>query len=368
MKVLVLGGQGNFGRRICRRLKQTAGIELLVGGRRRRETGETASPGRWVALDYGDAQFAQQLRDLGPQLLIHCAGPFQGQDYRVALAAAECGIHYIDLADGREFVEGFTDAVDGAARRTGVSAITGASTLPALSSAVVDALSHDMSAVRAIHVVIAPAQQATRGAATLAGVFSYAGKPFNVLVDGKWRRFHGWQHLRRVSIRGLGDRWSALCDVPDLGVFVQRYPGLRTMMFSAALELRVQHAVLWLVAALRRAGLPLPVERWAMPMDRAARLLDPFGSALGGMRVDVEGEATDNSRMHRTWQIAADDNHGPEIPCMAALLLTLRLLRDGRLPAGASVCMGMLRLDEFLPEFERWGMRAGTETFAAGGS
>ena len=84
MKVLVLGGQGNFGRRICRRLKQAAGIELLVGGRRRRETGETASPGRWVALDYGDAQFAQQLRDLGPQLLIHCAGPFQGQDYRVA--------------------------------------------------------------------------------------------------------------------------------------------------------------------------------------------------------------------------------------------------------------------------------------------
>jgi len=104
-----------------------------------------------------------------------------------------------------------------------------------------------------------------------------------------------------------------------------------------------------------------------MPIDRAARLLDRFGSALGGMRVDVEGEATDNSRMHRTWQIAADDNHGPEIPCMAALLLTLRLLRDGRLPAGASVCMGMLRLDEFLPEFERWGMRAGTETFAAGG-
>jgi hypothetical protein len=369
MRVVVLGGQGNFGRRICWRLLQTPGVEVLAGGRSRRdhsgndadrEAGHEASA-PWVFLDHRAGDFEARLSALAPRLLIHCAGPFQGQNYRVALAAAGAGAHYIDLADGRAFVEGFRAAVDDAARRAGVAAITGASTLPALSSAAVDALSDGMSTVREVRTVIAPAQQATRGAATLSGVFSYAGRPFDTLIDGQSCRLHGWQRLRRVSIPGMRDRWSAACDVPDLAVFPERYPGIRTVLFSAALEVGMQHALLWLVAALRWAGVPVPVERWASPLDRAAGFLDRFGTALGGMRVDVKGEDAAGKAVHRTWQVLADDNHGPEIPCMATLLLALRLLRDGRLPAGASVCMGLLALDDFQPEFARWGMRTGIE-------
>ena len=55
--------------------------------------------------------FAAQLKALNPDLVIHCAGPFQGQDYRVALASMACDAHYIDIADGRDFVGRFVDAV-----------------------------------------------------------------------------------------------------------------------------------------------------------------------------------------------------------------------------------------------------------------
>jgi uncharacterized protein YbjT (DUF2867 family) len=37
MRVVVLGGQGNFGRRICWRLLQIPGVEVLAGGRSRRD-------------------------------------------------------------------------------------------------------------------------------------------------------------------------------------------------------------------------------------------------------------------------------------------------------------------------------------------
>ena len=37
-----------------------------------------------AVVDISAPDFTQQLRALLPELVIHCAGPFQGQDYRVA--------------------------------------------------------------------------------------------------------------------------------------------------------------------------------------------------------------------------------------------------------------------------------------------
>ena len=39
------------------------------------------------ALDIDAADFGARLAELSPGLVIHCVGPFQGQDYRVAMAA-----------------------------------------------------------------------------------------------------------------------------------------------------------------------------------------------------------------------------------------------------------------------------------------
>lgn len=41
---------------------------------------------------------------------------------------------------------------------------------------------------------------------------------------------------------------------------------------------------------------------------------------------------------------------------MAAILLARRLARGDALPTGAHACAGLLTLDEFAPEFARWGM------------
>jgi saccharopine dehydrogenase-like NADP-dependent oxidoreductase len=49
-------------------------------------------------------QALQALEVLSPGLVIHCEGPFQGQDYRVSNAALAAGAHYLDLADGRQFI------------------------------------------------------------------------------------------------------------------------------------------------------------------------------------------------------------------------------------------------------------------------
>ena len=357
MRIVVLGGYGNFGARICRALLERGGVEVIAAGRDpehgRRMAHLDARIGQ-ARIDLAARNFASAIKDLAPGVVIHCAGPFQGQGYHVAQAALAAGAHYIDLADGRDFVANFAEYVHAPARAAGVLAISGASTVPALSAAVIDSVSKRIRQIDEIRIVIAPPQRAPRGTATVAGVFSYAGRPFKWLSGGEWRDAYGWQELDRVGIAGLGRRWAAACDVPDLALLPARYPGVTTVEFRAALEPGIQHFGLWFAAALRRRGVDLPLERWVLGLNRIATALNRFGSERGGMLVSVIGTRDDGSRARIEWHLTADANHGPEIACMAAILLAEKLMRGEISTRGAFPCMGFLSLPDFETEFKRW--------------
>ncbi|HLQ01603.1 MAG TPA: saccharopine dehydrogenase NADP-binding domain-containing protein [Burkholderiales bacterium] len=358
MRVVVIGGHGNFGARVCRGLVGSPGMEVIAAGRHP-DQGRRSIAGldvQHAQLDYSAPDFPAELRHLAPELVIHCAGPFQSQDYRVALAAMAAGAHYIDLADGRQFVVGFAESVHSAAHAAQRVAISGASSVPALSSAVIDSLIGRLPQIEEIQIAIAPGQRAPRGEATIAAVFSYAGRPFKWLSGGAWRDAWGWQELRRLRFDGLGVRWAAACDVPDLELFPRLYPGVRTVEFRAALEIGAQHFALWLAAMLRRQGVPLPIERWAKPLDRIASWMNVFGGDRGGMLVSLVGRRPDGSRARFEWHLTVDAAHGPEIPSMAAILLARKLADDEISPRGAFPCTGFLALREFEPEFARWRM------------
>jgi saccharopine dehydrogenase-like NADP-dependent oxidoreductase len=364
MRIIVLGGAGNFGARIIRALRGDPTIDLLIAGRR-----SILVPGaedvQCAVVDIGASDFAQQLRALSPELVIHCVGPFQGQDYGVASAALAAGAHYLDLADGRQFIVEFAARVTDQAVRAGRVAISGASTLPALSSAVVEELRVGLSSIESIEVIIAPGQLAPRGKATLEAVFSYLGRPFQVWRKGQWRRAWGWMDLRETRL-DVGRRLAAACDVPDLELFPARYAGVQTVIFHAALEFGVQHLTLWGLAALRRIGLPFPVARWAVSLNRLARMFDAGAGEKAGMRVSVVGNRSGGGgRVRRTWQLTAPAMDGPEIPCMAANLLARRLARGEVFKSGAFPCVGFLTLSEFAPEFARWKITTRMEEVAA---
>lgn len=357
MRIVVLGGYGNFGARICRALAARGDAEVIAAGRDPDGSRQTASLKAGIGrarIDLAAPHFASALHDLAPAVVVHCAGPFQGQGYHVAQAAIAAGAHYIDLADGRDFVANFAERMHAPARAAGVLAVTGASTLPALSSAVLDNVARRFARLNEIRTVIAPGQRGPRGAATLAGVVSYAGKPFKWLSGGAWVDAYGWQEMRRIHIDGLGGRWAAACDVPDLALLPARFPGVETVEFRAALELGIQHFGLWVAAALRRRGATVPLERWVLALSRFANALNWLGSERGGMLVSVIGTREDGSRARIEWQLTAESNHGPEIPCMAAILLAQKLARGEIATRGAFPCMGFLTLSDFETEFKRW--------------
>lgn len=359
MKVVVLGGYGNFGARICRALAGDERIGLVVAGRdEARARGFAAElKAGFARMDAAAPGLAGHLRRVDAGLVIHTAGPFQDQGYGVAQAAAEAGCHYVDLADGRRFVCDFPAAMDAAFRTAGVCGIAGASAVPALSSAVADRLAERFGEVASIDVCIAPAQQAPRGEATLAGVLSYCGAPVRVWRRGRWQEMPGWSGMEEVSFARMQPRLGALCDIPDLELFPARYPGVRDVMFRAALEVGASQRAFAFLAALKRVGLLRSPASLAPLLHRASPVFDRLGSALGGMVVRVGGTAPSGVPLALAWHIAAGANHGPEIPCMAAILLARRLASGNAPVAGAHACMGLVPLEDFAPEFARWDMR-----------
>lgn len=349
---LVLGGYGFFGQRISAALARNESLRLLIAGRDL-SCGAAAAhalglpPERAVSLNAQDPNLAGALRRLQVDVLIHAAGPFQGQDYAVAQAAIDAGCHYIDLADGRQFVVGI-GALDAAARERGLTITSGASSVPALSSAVVDRYLPEFERLDSIRIGISSGARAP-GLATVRGVFSYAGKPIRTLRNGTWTTGFGWLGLERHQFPSpVGRRWLGTCDVPDLEVLPVRYPTAKTVTFQAGFASDVGHLLVWSLAGLVRFGLMPSMMRFASPLNRISRWIEPIVSDKGGMFVSLQGVGREGQPHRVSWNLIAEHNDGPFIPCGASIVLARKIAEGVDLPRGAMPCMGLLTVAEYL--------------------
>jgi uncharacterized protein YbjT (DUF2867 family) len=351
LRVLLIGASGVFGSRIARELANDSRFRLILAGRQlgslaalRESLGDPAVA--LAALDVGAPDLATVVASLQPQLVIHAAGPFQSQDYRVAEACLACGSDYVDLADGRDFVCGI-GALHDRASAAGRLLVSGASTVPALSSAVVDALLPRFSVLQRIEHAISPGNRTPRGDATVAAILGYCGRPLRVWRDGNWQTGYGWMSSRH-QVFPSGRRWVGLCDVPDLTLFPERYPDLQQVVFRAGLELKLLHFGTLVAACLVRCGLIRDLPRQARRLRRLSERFLRAGSDIGGMVVELGGFDTLGQPLQMRWSLSAAAGDGPQIPATPAVVLARKLADGQLLQRGAMSCMGLLTLDEML--------------------
>lgn len=367
LRVVVIGAAGVFGSRIARRLARDARFELIVAGRRRDaleslRTSLNDPAVQVAALDVDDAGFATALAEWRPRLVIHTAGPFQGQDYRVAEACIAAGCDYIDLADGRGFVTGI-ERLDERARAAGCLLVSGASSVPALSAAVVDALLPRFATLDTIEHTINPGNRTPRGDATVASILGYCGRPIRVWRDARWQVAYGWMDSR-VQAFPFGKRRVGICEIPDLDLFPKRYRQVRTVVFRAGLELPLLQSATWCAAALVRLGLIRNLATYAPALRRISERFIRFGSDIGGMTVELTGSDTTGRPLKLRWWLSADAGDGPQVPVTPAVVLARRMA-DGVITAtGAMPCMGLLTLEQIEAGFDGYALRTGIEAFA----
>jgi saccharopine dehydrogenase-like NADP-dependent oxidoreductase len=359
--ILVLGGYGFFGARICQALAKDKNVYLLIGGRSASQAQAMANgfglgTTQGLSVDANDPHLANRLADLNVNTVIHAAGPFQGQGYAVARAAIIAGSNYIDLADGRDFVSGITE-LDELARQHGVFVTSGASSLPALSSAVVDRYRDRFSRLTSIRHGIGSGARAP-GLATMRGVFGYCGKRFLRFEAGNWVSVYGWLDTQRHKFPlPVGARLLGSCDVPDLVLFPKRYPEVHSVSFHAGFASTPGHLFVWAVSWLVRLGMKSSLIALIQPLHKISQWLEPFVSDKGGMFVAMDGYGTDGKPLKLTWHLIAGSNHGPYIPCGASIALATKLARGEQLAPGAQPCMGMVSVEDYLAALKGFDVR-----------
>lgn len=357
-RVLIIGAGGVFGSRLVELLANEPGVEIVLGGRTRSNleqlSARLAKPCQVAVLDR-DTLAPSDIAGLNCQLVIDAAGPFQSSHTRVIEAAQAAGMHYLDLADGRSFVREI-EQFDQSAREAGIAVIAGASSIPALSHAVIDEITRGWSAYHTITVGIFPGNRAPRGLAVVEAILSYVGKPVQVFRQGRWQEVPGWGLMHRTHVLNVGKRWASVCDTPDQDLLVARYQPTRSAEFFAGLELPILHLGLWLLSLPVRWGWIESLLPYAKPMLRIAKLLLPFGTDNGGMVIRVRGIDATGQPAVAEWALEANSNRGPYVPVLAALAMA-RKFRDGKMAfRGAGPCVGLLILADFTRDFDRLGM------------
>jgi len=352
-KVLIIGAYGTFGLRITRWLAADPKLKVIIAGRSHdkceklaRELQSSPNLPLYHALD-AHAGLAPVLERLKPDVVIHTSGPFQGQGYDVAEACIAAGCHYIDLADGRNFVSDIVK-LDAAAKAKNVAVISGASSVPCLTAAVIDHYAQKFRSVTAVDYGIATSINADVGAATTAGVLSYAGKPFTTLKDGHMQIVYGWQGLTAHNYPEIGLRLMGNCDVPDLALFPERYKGLRDIRFTAGVEVYALHLGVWLASWLVRWGRMANLGSYAEKLMKYAGYFKRLGTGKSGFHMRLSGVTHEGLQKHVTFYIIAGSNDGVYIP-VAAAVLCAKMLSDGTLARrGAFPCLDVITLQQYL--------------------
>ncbi|WP_420408189.1 DUF4166 domain-containing protein [Hoeflea sp.] len=342
MKIVVLGGYGVFGSRLAGLLVRD-GNDVVVAGR-------SLAKARALSEKLGCKPLAVDVRsDPGalfagsPDVVVDAAGPFQryGHDpYAVPRLCIEHGADYLDLSDDAAFTAGL-NVLDDEARQSGRRLLSGASSVPGLSSSVAADLCRGFDEILLIDTAILPGNRAPRGASVISSIVGQLGTSARVWRGGVWRDQACWSDARRIRLARDLERSGHFIEVPDIVLFPAFF-GARSVMFRAGMELGIMNAGMRALAWLRRRWRFDITPRLTAIFRGIANLLLPFGTDRGGMRVAVTGRQ-DVEVVRREWRLVAEAGDGPYIPAVAARAIIRRL---DQITPGARGCLAEATLTE----------------------
>ena len=359
LKILVVGGYGTFGGRLVELLENEPRLTLVVAGRSLQKAEAWCKARGTTKAQLAPAAFNRedspetQLSSIKPDIVVDASGPFQNygeKPYRLAEACIAQRIHYLDLADGTEFVDGI-GKLDKAAREAGVFLLSGVSSFPVLTVAVVKSLSAEMTKINSIRGGIAPSPHAGVGGNVIRAIAGYAGQKISVMRDGREQPAYPLTETLRYTVATPGklpleNRLFSLVDVPDLRLLARTWPDTKTIWMGAAPVPEVLHRALigfaWLVRlrVLRSLSFMAPLMEFVTTHVR-------WGADRGGMFVEVKGENEKGVPVIRTWHLLAEGHDGPLIPSMAVEAIVRRIMAGTQFAPGARSALDDVTLADY---------------------
>lgn len=357
-RIMILGGYGHFGLKIAQALVKD-NIPIIIVGRNQDKLTRCL---QYLKEEHPTADIIgscfdiyknldSKVKEFKPAILIHTSGPFQNQDYTIPKICIENQIHYLDIADAREYVRNISTLNDLAVQNQ-VIVISGASSVPGLTSAVIEKYKPTFSELEHLNYGISSSQQTPGGVATTHAILSYTGKEIPSSPKTK-RKMIGWQDLHRVKFPIFGKRWQSNCSVPDLDLFPKHY-NLKSIKFYGGIESSFLHLGLWCLSWLIRWGFPIDLGKYSDLFYHIAKSFARFGSDTSGLYIFLSGKNLKHNAKKIEWYLIARKNHGLYIPTIPAIVLAKKIFSGEYTTHGAKPCVGLVPLEELLWQMQEY--------------
>lgn len=364
MRVLIIGGYGQFGFRLGQLLSGHDTLEITLAGRSLAKAQKACedlarAKARYVplALDRNKDLATQIIKPFN--IIVDTSGPFQayGDDrYRIAEHAISIGAHYFDIADGAQFVAGI-ETLDARAKAAKVSVISGLSTYPCLTAAVAADLSKGMAKVTGISAGIAPSPHAVMGRGVIGSILDSGAQKIDGdtygLSDPQWEV---------VGVPGevpLIPLLFSTVSAPEAELLPRDYPSLKTMRNSAGPQPVILHRMLIFMAWMSRKRL-LPPLRFFETLIYKTQAITRIGEHRSGMFVRVDGTDKAGRLASKKWGVIAIGDDGPNIPILPIVHIIEQLLRGDKIAPGARSAIGALSLADYQAQCDKLNIISGT--------
>ena len=355
-RIVVYGGDGFFGRRVVHDLLNYSEYNILIASRHpqpKKELRRFENRVKFAISDIGDYDSVRRIIR-GAKVVLCCIGPYQGLTLNLIRACIEEKVHYIDVADDRDFVAR-CHALSAQIKASGIAAFIGCSVVPGMSSLLTKFCLDAMNAAEAekVKICITPGTRHPRGAGSFSCLLSTVGEKFFVLEDGRQELMEGWTGREQVSFPApLGNRWVYfVVDIPDY--FLQPiYFKTKTVEFKIGSELDFLNHCLsgirWIkkTTGLRRLDFLAPLFRVLIS------LASTLGTSQGGLMVEVSRNGGEKEKEKMNAAVFASEK-GEVIPAILPSIAVQMILRGDVESRGVIPLASWLPQERFAAELEK---------------
>lgn len=355
-RVVVLGGAGDMGSRVARELARSGEVQLVVADLRAEKAealaaelgpGVTACP-----VDATDRDsLLRALRDAA--VAVNCIGPFYRYAEGILHAAIAAGVSYVDICDDDDATLRLL-ALDGLARRRGITALIGIGWTPGVSNLLARRAWERLDAVDSIDITWVGSAADSEGEAVIKHVIHAVAREVPIYRDHRWTRVAALSGIREVEFPPpIGRVPAYFCGHPEPITLPRFLDGVGDVTVRGyLLPAEIQR--------LTRALIDLDLASTERKIDGLAGLLQPFLPVLAhlggkpappvsGVRVDARGTRAGRAAAVSYCAIDTMERLTGIPPAVAALMLA----RGDLAGKGVLAPEGCLPTEPFFAELAR---------------
>lgn len=336
-RVVVFGGSGFFGKLIVEDLLENTDAQIIVASRTARKVDFGKPESIHVfETDINDAEWVKATIR-GADVVICATGPFQGQPLTLLKCCIEQKVHYIDVAEDRDYVLRCHQLAD-EIKDAGIMAFIGCSVIPGMSALLAKYSQDEFGAISEVRTCITPGTRNPRGVSSFICLLNTVGEKFQVDEKTHPRTVEGWTEREKVVFPPpIGERHVySIIDVADYYIQPLQF-GTEKTSFKIGAELDFLNRCLSLFR-LAKKTFGWKSLSWFVPFARPLILLSSmFGTTRGGFIVDVKSREGKQVK----WCVYREER-GEIIPAFLPAVATQMIL-SGELKA-----TGVVPLDSWL--------------------